>query len=124
MLWDASQAYGKMVMYCAHSHANLIFFSANNRYDISVKDALMGGTAPTTTTTTSMSTTMTATKTTTISSTSTTSSASYTMTTSKTSTSTTSSASPTTTYTTGSCSGVAPWQTGVAVSSKAHNVEL
>ncbi|OJA13755.1 hypothetical protein AZE42_01538 [Rhizopogon vesiculosus] len=81
MLWDASQAY------------------ANSRYDISIKDALTGGTAPTTTTTTSSSTT---------------SSASYTTTTSTTTTSTTSSASPTTTSTTGSCSGVAPWQTGVA----------
>ncbi|OAX37590.1 glycoside hydrolase family 18 protein [Rhizopogon vinicolor AM-OR11-026] len=45
---------------------------------------------------------------------STTSSASYTTTTSTTTTSTTSSASPTTTSTTGSCSGVAPWQAGVA----------
>ncbi|KAJ8594091.1 glycoside hydrolase [Rhizopogon salebrosus TDB-379] len=79
MLWDASQAY------------------ANSRYDVSVKNALTGGTAPPTTTTTTTS-----------SSTSTTSH------TTTTATSTTSSASPTTTHTTGSCSGVAAWQTGVA----------
>ncbi|KAG0701832.1 glycoside hydrolase family 18 protein [Suillus ampliporus] len=90
MLWDASQAY------------------ANSRYDVSVKNALTGGTytPPTTTTTTTTSTTQTTTTTSTTS-TSTTS-------TSTTSTSTTSSASPTTTSGTVSCSGVAAWQTGVA----------
>ncbi|KAG1809505.1 glycoside hydrolase family 18 protein [Suillus variegatus] len=83
MLWDASQAY------------------TNDRYDISVKDALLGGTSsppPTTTTTTTtiMTTTMTSPITTT------------------TSTSTISSPSPTTTSGTISCAGVAAWQTGVA----------
>ncbi|KAG1803997.1 glycoside hydrolase superfamily [Suillus subaureus] len=86
MLWDASQAY------------------ANDRYDISVKDALLGGTSapPPTTTITTTTTTVPTTKTTIVSTTSTTS------------TSTTSSASPTTTSGTGSCAGVAAWQTGVA----------
>ncbi|KAG1818141.1 glycoside hydrolase family 18 protein [Suillus subaureus] len=78
MLWDASQAY------------------ANGRYDISVKDSLLGvvSAPPPTTTTTTMTTTA--------------------PTTATTSTSTTSSPSPTTTSGTASCTGVAAWQTGVA----------
>ncbi|KAG2094010.1 glycoside hydrolase family 18 protein [Suillus discolor] len=91
MLWDASQAY------------------ANDRYDISVKDALLGGTSsppPTTTTTTA---TATPTITSTITTTTTTSPITTT-----TSTSTTSSPAPTTTSGTVSCAGVAAWQTGVA----------
>ncbi|KAG1724705.1 glycoside hydrolase family 18 protein [Suillus paluster] len=85
MLWDASQAY------------------ANSRYDVSVKNALTGGTyTPTTTaTTTSTTTTMTT-------------STSTTTTTTQTTTTTSTSASPTTTSGTVSCSGVAAWQTGVA----------
>ncbi|KAG1882532.1 glycoside hydrolase superfamily [Suillus subluteus] len=80
MLWDASQAY------------------ANSRYDVSVKDALLGSVSapPPTTTTVPTTTTTTA------------------LTTTTTSTSTTSSPSPTTTSGTGSCTGVAAWQTGVA----------
>jgi len=110
-------------MFRACVSVNLMLLLANSRYDVSVKNALTGGTAPTTTTTT---TTTTATTTATSSGTSKTSSASYTTTTTTmtTSTSTTSSASPTTTYTTGSCSGVAPWQTGVAVSSQIHYAEF
>lgn len=91
MLWDASQAY------------------ANSRYDISVKNALLGGTySPTTTTTTSPTTT-----TTTTTSTTTTTTTTATTTTTK-STSTTTSPSPTSTSGTVSCAGVAAWQTGVA----------
>ncbi|EGN94616.1 glycoside hydrolase family 18 protein [Serpula lacrymans var. lacrymans S7.3] len=75
MLWDASQAY------------------ANNRYDISVKDALTGGTvAPTTTTSSASSTTTTTTTTTTTSAT----------------TSTTATAG------TGDCASIAAWSSGVA----------
>ncbi|KAG1723162.1 glycoside hydrolase [Suillus lakei] len=84
MLWDASQAY------------------ANSRYDISVKNALLGAPPPTTTSTPTTTTTTTTTT------------APTTTTTSKTSTSTTSSPSPTTTSGTISCAGVAAWQTGVA----------
>jgi chitinase len=94
MLWDASQAY------------------ENDRYDISVKDALLGGTsAPPSTTTITTTTTST---TTTVPTTTTTTIITTVPTTSTTSTSTTSSTSPTTTSGTGSCAGVAAWQTGVA----------
>ncbi|KAG1804333.1 glycoside hydrolase family 18 protein [Suillus variegatus] len=89
MLWDASQAY------------------ANDRYDISVKDALLGGTSSPPPTTTTITTTPTTT--TTIMTTTTTSPITTT-----TSTSTISSPSPTTTSGTISCAGVAAWQTGVA----------
>ncbi|KAG1891734.1 glycoside hydrolase family 18 protein [Suillus fuscotomentosus] len=85
MLWDASQAY------------------ANDRYDISVKDALLGGTSSPPPTTTTITTTATPTTTTTTSPITTT-----------TSTSTISSPSPTTTSGTISCAGVAAWQSGVA----------
>ncbi|KAG1795974.1 glycoside hydrolase family 18 protein [Suillus plorans] len=91
MLWDASQAY------------------ANDRYDISVKDALLGGTSSPPPTTTTITTTITPTITTTIMTTTTTSPITTT-----TSTSTISSPSPTTTSGTISCAGVAAWQTGVA----------
>lgn len=91
MLWDASQAY------------------ANDRYDISVKDALLGGTYSPPPITTTITTTATPTTTTTIVTTTTTSPITTT-----TSTSTISSPSPTTTSGTVSCAGVAAWQTGVA----------
>ncbi|KAG2034673.1 glycoside hydrolase superfamily [Suillus americanus] len=90
MLWDASQAY------------------ANGRYDVSVKDALLGSTF-TPPTTTTITTTTTSTTTTTKAAPTTT-----TTTVSVTTTSTTSSASPTTTSGTISCTGVAAWQSGVA----------
>lgn len=108
MLWDASQAY------------------ANNRYDISVKNALLGGTGnvvttvPTTTTSKATSTTATTTKATTTTTTthtttsSTTPKTTTTPTTTPTSKATTSSATPTTTSATTSSSGIAAWQTGVA----------
>lgn len=99
MLWDASQAY------------------ANDRYDISVKDALLGGTAAPPPTTTTITTTIapTSTTTTTITTTPTTTTTTTTSTiTTTTSTSTTSSASPTTTSGTVSCAGVAAWQSSVA----------
>ncbi|KAG2119375.1 glycoside hydrolase family 18 protein [Suillus clintonianus] len=112
MLWDASQAYGKAVMHCFYALVTYFAPSANSRYDISVKNALTGGTAPPpTTTTTATSTTTTSTTTTT---TTTTTSTTSTSKTSTTSTSTTSSPSPTTTSGTVSCAGVAAWQTGVA----------
>ncbi|KAH7929192.1 glycoside hydrolase [Leucogyrophana mollusca] len=76
MLWDASQAY------------------ANDRYDISVKDALTGGTTGGGSTVTTTSTTTTTTMTT--------------------STSTSTSPAATTTAGTGSCAGVAAWSSTVA----------
>ncbi|KAG2064391.1 glycoside hydrolase [Suillus decipiens] len=105
MLWDASQAY------------------ANDRYDISVKDALLGGTVappPTTTTTITTTTAPTSTTTVTVTTTPTTTTTTSTTTTTTsttittTSTSTTSSPSPTATSGTVSCAGVAAWQSSVA----------
>ncbi|KAG1863174.1 glycoside hydrolase family 18 protein [Suillus subalutaceus] len=108
MLWDASQAYGKVVIYYLYPLMTEFASSANDRYDISVKDALLDGTsAPPPTTT--ITTTTTSTTTTTTAPTTTTTTVSITTTTS---TSTTSSASPTTTSGTGSCSGVAAYVGG------------
>ncbi|KAF8415330.1 glycoside hydrolase superfamily [Boletus edulis BED1] len=102
MMWDMSQAY------------------ANNRYDVSVKDALTGGgSVPTTTTkpvtsTTPATSSVPATSTTPV----TTSTSTNPVTTSAPATSakstTTTSTSTTTTAGTGSCAGVSPWVSDVA----------
>ncbi|KAF9233637.1 glycoside hydrolase family 18 protein [Melanogaster broomeanus] len=88
MLWDASQAY------------------ANGRYDLAVKAALTGGSGGTPTTTPA--------KTSTTSSTTTSHTSTTTAPPDKATTTTTTTTTPTTTAATGSCSGVAPWQSTIA----------